>query len=74
MEPVRLKAKETTYKRCMLGLKILLLPYTYTEVEQLSHQNVDEPGFSLSEMEEADKQEGKDGMNPVVLDQSLRHQ
>lgn len=46
----------------------------YTEVEELSHQNVDEPGFSLSEMEEADKQEGKDGMNPVVLDQSLRHQ
>ena len=28
----------------------------YTEVEQLSQQNVDEPGFSLSEMKEADKQ------------------
>lgn len=46
----------------------------YSEVEQLSQQNVDEPDFSLSEMKEADKQEGKDGMNPVVLNQSLRHQ
>lgn len=46
----------------------------YTKVEQLSEQNVDEPGFSLSEMTDTDKQEGKDSMNPVVLDQSQRHQ
>ena len=46
----------------------------YTKVEQLSEQNVDEAGFSLSEMKDADKQEEKDRMNPLVLDQSQRHQ